>query len=238
MGFEPMLRSTRTTPLAGEPLRPLGYFSKCGRPNILAQAPCLVKTFLINILLSIPNSDIELKRIYVYNNKIVKNGVIMSVKEQKTNVMRILDQKKIKYTAHAYSHGGEAVDGAKAAALIGRDPDSVFKTLVARGASKANYVFVIPVSCELELKKAAKAVGEKSVAMLPLSELTALTGYVRGGCSPIGMKKQFKTVFDASALEQESIIVSAGKIGAQVECAPEDLAAVVRGSFADVSDRI
>ena len=160
----------------------------------------------------------------------------VSVKEQKTNAMRILDQKKIKYTPHEYSHGGEAVDGAKAAALIGRDPDSVFKTLVARGVSKTNYIFVIPVSHELELKKAAKAVGEKSVAMLPLSELTALTGYVRGGCSPIGMKKLFKTVIDASALEQASIIFSAGKIGAQIECAPADLAAVVRGSFADVVD--
>lgn len=158
----------------------------------------------------------------------------MSVKEQKTNVMRILDQKKIKYSAHEYSHGGEAVDGMKAAALIGRDAACVFKTLVARGASRTNYVFVIPVSHELELKKAAKAVGEKSVAMVALSELTALTGYVRGGCSPIGMKKLFKTVFDASALEQESIIVSAGKIGAQIECAPADLAGVVRGVFADV----
>ena len=160
----------------------------------------------------------------------------VSVKEHKTNAMRILDQKKIKYTPHEYSHDGEAVDGAKAAALIGRDPDSVFKTLVVRGASNTNYVFVIPVSHELELKKAAKAVGEKSVAMLHLSELTALTGYVRGGCSPIGMKKLFKTIIDASALEQRSIIFSAGKIGAQIECAPADLAAVVRGSFADVVD--
>lgn len=158
------------------------------------------------------------------------------MKEQKTNVMRILDQKKIKYSAHEYAHGSEAVDGVSAAALIGRDPACVFKTLVARGASKTNYVFVIPVNHELELKKAAKAVGEKSVAMIPLSELTALTGYVRGGCSPIGMKKQLKTVFDASALEQDRIIVSAGKIGAQVECAPSDLAGLVRGGFADIID--
>ena len=162
--------------------------------------------------------------------------MIVSVKEQKTNAMRILDQKRIKYTPHEYSHGGEAVDGVTAAASIGRDPASVFKTLVARGVSRINYVFVIPVSHELELKKAAKAVGEKSVAMLPLSELTALTGYVRGGCSPIGMKKLFKTIIDASALEQESIIFSAGKIGAQIECAPADLAAVINGSFADVID--
>ncbi len=156
------------------------------------------------------------------------------MKEQKTNAMRILEQKKIKYTAHEYSHGGEAVDGVTAAQLIGRDPSCVFKTLVTRGASKTNYVFVIPVAHELELKKAAKAVGEKSVAMIHVSELTALTGYVRGGCSPVGMKKQFKTVIDETALLQDSIIFSGGKIGAQIECAPADLAALVRGSFADV----
>jgi len=158
------------------------------------------------------------------------------VKEQKTNAMRILDQKKIKYTPHEYNHGGEAIDGVTAAALIGRDPASVFKTLVTRGASKRNYVFVIPVAHELELKKASKAVGEKSIAMIHVSELTPLTGYVRGGCSPIGMKKQFPTIIDESALSQESIIFSGGKIGAQIECAPADLAAVTRGSFADVID--
>ena len=158
------------------------------------------------------------------------------MKEQKTNVMRILEQKKIKYTAHEYPHGAEAVDGVTVASLIGRDSACVFKTLVTRGASRQNYVFVIPVAHELELKKAAKAVGEKSLAMIHVSELTALTGYVRGGCSPVGMKKQFKTIFDASALEQATIIVSAGKIGAQIECAPEELAALVRGSFADVTD--
>ena len=158
------------------------------------------------------------------------------MKEQKTNVMRILDRKKIKYTPHEYPHGAEAVDGVTVAGLIGRDPGCVFKTLVTRGAGKANYVFVIPVASELELKKAAKAVGEKSIAMIPVSEITPLTGYVRGGCSPIGMKKQFKTVFDLSALEWESIIVSAGKIGAQIECAPAELAALVNGTFADLTD--
>ncbi len=163
-------------------------------------------------------------------------GGIGPVKDQKTNAMRILDQKKIKYTAHEYKHGGEAIDGVTAANLIGRDPACVFKTLVTRGASKTNYVFVIPVAHELELKKAAKAVGEKSIAMIHVSELTALTGYVRGGCSPIGMKKQFKTIIDESALSQDTIIFSGGKIGAQIECAPGDLADIVRGSFADVID--
>ena len=120
------------------------------------------------------------------------------------------------------------------AGLIGAAPEQVFKTLVTRGASKTNYVFVIPVASELDLKKAARAVGEKSIAMIHVSEITALTGYVRGGCSPIGMKKQFTTVYNESALEQETIIVSAGKIGAQVELDPKSLAALTRGKFADI----
>ena len=115
--------------------------------------------------------------------------------EEKTNVMRLLEQKKVPYTPHQYPHqGGMAVDGATVAAVLGRDPASVFKTLVTRGATKANYVFVVPVLAELDLKKAARAVGEKSIEMIHVKELTPLTGYVRGGCSPIGMKKRFKTV--------------------------------------------
>ncbi len=152
----------------------------------------------------------------------------------KTNVMRVLEQKKIPYTPHSYPHGDEAVDGLTVAGMIGAAPERVFKTLVARGASKTPYVFVIPVCGELDLKKAAKAVGEKSIAMLHVSELTPLTGYVRGGCSPIGMKKQFGTVFDASCLNQETILVSAGKIGAQVETAPQNLIDITRGSTADL----
>lgn len=113
---------------------------------------------------------------------------------EKTNVMRLLDQKKVPYTPHTYPHGDDAVDGVTVAQMTGMDPAKVFKTLVARGASKTPYVFVIPVACELDLKKAAKAVGEKSIAMLHVSELTPLTGYVRGGCSPVGMKKQLRTV--------------------------------------------
>ncbi|WP_297722098.1 Cys-tRNA(Pro) deacylase [Intestinimonas sp.] len=155
--------------------------------------------------------------------------------EEKTNVMRILDQKKIPYTPHSYPHGaGEAVDGATVAALIGRDPGEVFKTLVTRGASKANYVFVVPVLAELDLKKAARTVGEKSIELIHVKELTPLTGYVRGGCSPIGMKKRLKTVVDASARDRAAILVSAGKIGAQVELSPDALAGLIGGSFADV----
>lgn len=154
--------------------------------------------------------------------------------EQKTNVMRVLEQKKITYTPHSYPHGDDAVDGATVAQLIGKAPEQVYKTLVTVGASKNHYVFVIPVLAELNLKKAAKAVGEKSIAMLHVSELLPLTGYVRGGCSPIGMKKQFRTVIDASCEVQETITVSAGKIGQQVEVAPADLLKLIRGTTADV----
>ena len=156
------------------------------------------------------------------------------MKEQKTNVMRVLEQKKIKYTPHSYPHGDGPVDGETVARLTGQNPDCVFKTLVTRGTSRANYVFVIPVLRELDLKKAAKSVGEKSVEMIHVSELLPLTGYVRGGCSPIGMKKQFKTVFDESALEQDAILVSAGRIGAQVELSPRELMSLVRGTVSDI----
>lgn len=154
--------------------------------------------------------------------------------EQKTNVMRLLDQKKIKYTAREYPHSDAPVDGVTAAALMGQDPARVFKTLVARGASKKIYVFDIPAAAELDLKKAAKAVGEKSIAMVHVSEITALTGYVRGGCSPVGMKKQYPTVFHETAAGLDTVIVSAGRIGFQVELAPADLIGLVRGAYADI----
>ena len=154
--------------------------------------------------------------------------------EQKTNVMRLLEQKKIKYTAHEYPHGDEAVDGVTVAESLGQPPEKVFKTLVARGASKKIYVFDIPVAEELDLKKAAKAVGEKSIAMIHVKEITDLTGYVRGGCSPVGMKKQYPTVFHASCLAEDTIMVSAGKIGYQVELAPAELIKLTRASTADI----
>lgn len=156
-------------------------------------------------------------------------------KEEKTNVMRVLEQKKVPYTAYTYPHDGEtAPDGAAVAAMLGRDPAAVFKTLVTRGASGACYVFDIPVMETLDLKKAARAVGEKSIAMLPSKELLPLTGYVHGGCSPVGMKKLFPTVFHESCLEQDTICVSAGKIGFQVAVRPKDLIGLVRGTTADV----
>ena len=156
-------------------------------------------------------------------------------KEEKTNVMRLLDQRKVPYTPHAYPHeDGEAPDGVTVARSLGLDPDRVFKTLVTRGASGGFYVFDIPVAATLDLKKAARAVGEKSVAMLPSKELLPLTGYVHGGCSPVGMKKPFPTVFHRSALDQETILVSAGKIGFQVEVRPGDLIALVGAKAEDV----
>ena len=155
-------------------------------------------------------------------------------KEEKTNVMRILDQKKVPYTPHAYPAGDPAPDGVSVAQMLGQDPAAVFKTLVAKGASGGYYVFDIPVAATLDLKKAAKAVGEKSVAMLPAKELLPLTGYVHGGCSPVGMKKRFPTVFHESCLEQETICVSAGKVGFQVEVHPADLIALVGAAAADV----
>ena len=157
-------------------------------------------------------------------------------KDEKTNVMRILDQKEIPYTPHTYPHWeGVAVDGVTVAGIMGQDPERVFKTLVARGASGALYVFDIPVADSLDLKKAAKAVGEKSVAMLHQKELLPLTGYVHGGCSPIGMKKQYPTVFHETAEILDTIIVSAGKIGCQVELSPTDLIGLVGAETADLT---
>ena len=149
--------------------------------------------------------------------------------------MRVLEQKKIAYTAHTYPHEeGVAVDGVTVAKSMGFDPASVFKTLVARGAKGQFYVFDVPVAENLDLKKAAKAVGEKSIEMLHQKELLPLTGYVHGGCSPVGMKKLFPTVIDKTAEDLETMIVSAGKIGYQVELSPRDLASLVRASFADL----
>ena len=155
--------------------------------------------------------------------------------EEKTNVMRILDQKKIPYTPHTYPCSGGAVDGATVAGLIGVAPERVFKTLVTRGASRQNYVFVVPVMQSLNLKAAARAVGEKSIEMIHQAELLPLTGYVHGGCSPVGMKKQLRTVIDDRAQGLEAMVVSAGKIGFQVELSPADLAGLARARFAPVS---
>ena len=156
-------------------------------------------------------------------------------KEAKTNAMRILERAKVAYTAHEYPHEeGVAVDGVTVAASIGEDPACVYKTLVTQGNSKNYFVFVIPVAAELDLKAAARSVGEKSVAMIHVADINKVTGYVRGGCSPVGMKKQYTTVFDESVLSQPKVYVSGGRIGTQVCCAPADLIKAARATTAKI----
>ncbi len=152
----------------------------------------------------------------------------------KTNVMRLLEQKKISYTPHSYPHADGPVDGVTVAGMIGVDPARVFKTLVARGASKAIYVFVIPVARELDLKKAAKAAGDKNMELIPVKELLSLTGYVRGGCSPVGMKKKYPTFFDETCQLYDEIAVSAGARGHQMLVPPEALARLVDAKLVDI----
>ena len=154
-------------------------------------------------------------------------------KEEKTNVMRVLDGKKITYTSHSYEPDA-TMSGEEIAKILGEDTSKVFKTLVTQGKSGAYYVFVVPVEEELDLKKAASAAGEKSVAMIKQKELLPLTGYVHGGCSPIGMKKQFPTFIHETAELFDKVFVSAGKVGYQIELAPQDLIAVVRCKTADI----
>ncbi len=154
---------------------------------------------------------------------------------EKTNVMRILDQKKIDYKAYSYPCA-EAISGMEIAEVLGQNPDQVFKTLVTVAASKKNYVFVVPAPKELDLKKAAKAVGEKKIEMLKSKELLPLTGYVHGGCSPIGMKKFFTTVIDESAKNFDTIIFSAGKNGCQVEMSLSDLEKVIKFHTAEIAE--
>ncbi len=154
-------------------------------------------------------------------------------KEEKTNVMRILDAKKVVYKSYNYTNT-DAVSGSEVATVLNQNPNQVFKTLVTTSKSKNNYVFLIPVKEELDLKKAAKAVGEKSIEMLKSKELLPLTGYIHGGCSPIGMKKQFKTTIDESATNFATIIFSGGKIGYQVEVPLKDLEKVITINYNDI----
>lgn len=154
---------------------------------------------------------------------------------EKTNAMRILDQKKIKYNVGEYPHeDGIAVDGITVATLLGLDVNKVFKTLVTVDNLKHYHVMVVPVDKELDLKKCAKASNVKSLDMIPVKELLPLTGYVRGGCSPIGMKKVFPTLVDITAKDLDTIFFSAGKIGLQIEMSPKDLSKVIRFEFADL----
>ena len=151
---------------------------------------------------------------------------------KKTNAQRILEKEKILYTPHSYDASDGLIDGISVAEKIGKPAGNVFKTLVTKGASNAILVFVIPVDKELDLKLAAKAGGEKSLAMVAVKDITPLTGYVKGGCSPVGMKKLYPTYIDESAKSLSEMVVSAGAIGYQIELAPNDLARVTKAKFA------
>lgn len=153
----------------------------------------------------------------------------------KTNAMRLLDKAGIQYTTHEYDHSDGKIDGISAAEKMGQPVEKVYKTLVTQGASHNYFVFVLPVARELDLKAAARAVSEKAVAMIPVAEINKVTGYIRGGCSPLGMKKEFVTVIDASCQELSSMIVSAGKIGHQIELAPSDLAEMARAAVLPIA---
>ena len=153
-------------------------------------------------------------------------------KQEKTNVMRILDQKKIDYKIHTYEN---AISGIEVADTLNEDYDKVFKTLVTVSNNKKNYVFLVPVDKELDLKKAAKSVNEKSIEMLKSANLLSLTGYIHGGCSPIGMKKQFKTIIDISSSNKDKIFISGGKIGYQIEIELNDLRKVIDFELQDIT---
>lgn len=159
----------------------------------------------------------------------------MAKKEDKTNVMRVLDKAGLAYRHYTYDASDGHIDGEAVAKKLGQDPDQVFKTLVTQGASGGYFVFVIPVREELDLKAAARAVGEKSVSMLHVADLLKVTGYIRGGCSPIGMKKQYPTVIDETCQLFDTIIFSGGRIGTQVEMNPEELKDLIGGSFGDIT---
>ena len=154
-------------------------------------------------------------------------------KEEKTNVMRVLDGKKIPYESHSYEPNA-GLSGEEIAGILGEDSKKVFKTLVTQGKSGAYYVFVVPVEAELDLKKAAKVSGEKAVSMIKQKELLPLTGYVHGGCSPIGMKKQFPTFIHETAAGFDTVFVSAGKVGFQIELSSEDLIGLAGCTVADI----
>lgn len=154
---------------------------------------------------------------------------------KKTNAMRLLDKNKIKYDIHQYESDDGHIDGIAVAKKLNQDPNQVFKTLVAQGISKELYVFVIPVSNELSLKKAAKISSEKKVEMLHVKDINTYTGYIRGGCSPLAMKKQYKTFIDNSAMEFDTIIFSGGKIGLQIEANALEIAKVINAEFGDLT---
>jgi Cys-tRNA(Pro)/Cys-tRNA(Cys) deacylase len=159
---------------------------------------------------------------------------VITVKNIKTNVMRLLDKEKVPYTIHTYENKDGQIDGISVAHKIGLHEEKVYKTLVTQGHSREYYVFIIPVDKELNLKAAAKAVDDKSVEMIKVADINKVTGYIRGGCSPIGMKKLFKTVIDSTCLNWDTMVVSAGKIGYQIELAPKDLIKLTNAETSEI----
>ena len=155
--------------------------------------------------------------------------------EAKTNAMRMLDREKIPYNVHTYDNSDGKIDGPSVAAKIDQDPKRVWKTLVTKGSSGGYFVFVLPVELDLDLKKAAKAVGEKSVSMIRVDEINKVTGYIRGGCSPVGMKKLYPTVFDRRVEDLPTVVVSGGRIGTQIEVEPDALLKAVKAVTADIT---
>ena len=156
-------------------------------------------------------------------------------KSDKTNAVRLLDTLGIAYETHSYDVSDGGIDGVTVAGKVGIEPERVFKTLVTRGASGGYHVFVIPVDHELDLKKAARAAGEKNIAMIPVADINKVTGYIRGGCSPLGMKKEYPVHLDETAILFDRIVVSAGRIGLQMELAPDDLCRAVHAGYADLT---
>lgn len=168
---------------------------------------------------------------------IIPDMWVISLSNFKTNAMRILDREKVPYNTYSYDHSDGLIDGISVASKLGQPLGKVFKTLVTVGASREYYVFVIPVSCELSLKAAARSVDEKSVEMIKVSDINKVTGYIRGGCSPIGMKKDYTIVIDSSCLGLDKMIISAGKIGHQIELSPEDLLDLIHGKAESIIEK-
>lgn len=169
-----------------------------------------------------------------YSQVKFRNEVFI-VENLKTNAMRILDKAGIAYNTYTYDHSDGLIDGISVAQKMGQHVQQVYKTLVTQGASREYYVFVIPVAKELDLKAAARSVGTKSIEMIKVSDINKVTGYIRGGCSPIGMKKQYKTVIDSSSRLLNTMIISAGRIGHQIELSPNDLMKLINGSIESIS---
>lgn len=160
--------------------------------------------------------------------------VINLKKEDKTNVMRILETEGVTFQAHEYDVSDGHIDGISIAEKLNQPKERVFKTLITQGSSKEYFVFCLPVDCELDLKKAARAVGEKSVEMIPVADINKVSGYVRGGCSPIGMKRKLETTFEEAIELYDTVMLSAGKIGRQIEIAPADIIRLTDGKTADL----